>query len=668
MPNDPPFEWDRVQGWTATVLVALAMVTSLALAGVGGAAAAGPAASAADGPAALQDDGDNSTLEPADEIYVSDDGDAVLQYESDATDITTGRFSVDVSAGLLHALAVTETDGEFDGSLDASAVLEPGRLAGNGSLTVARPEGLESLDLQVSGASTTEESALDATMSAAFATSTAPTAQLVSSASTSGEFVTTGSAMTTEGSAEVQLAQPIAPEMYQSFSLSESDGTYTLSGEQDMRVSADQRSAWETRERARQALQAQYAAVAQQLGGEATVTLDSYSFEPVEGGNAYRLDIAFSVEYTGVEDALNRVITQLLASSAQFDLSEAEAGAIADRVAAITIDDISFTLDVGGDSGTVSWSARVENYNELSLAAADLLESMETGEGGFGGVEGASSTLPDPQTIRDRVAALRSTNYTQRVTWTGEVAQPSSERLSVDAELHVASENRAAYVSALQDAGIGTTNVTFDVSARAEGEDVLATASFEMDSHQMLDQGLDSVLNASDSASMSPEAREAIQAFKQAELQRAKFGFSLSDGTGRIEAAAKFEDLSAFRDVLAADGRMPNITGLTGEVADETTSSYIHVRSAVGADASEEDVRALGYVDDDTVVHMPGTYNRTFQGANGSDAREYLGLPSPTPTEGGGGSTGALGPGFGTVAALAALGAAVALLARRRSA
>lgn len=668
MQGDPP---DGPTGWTrgtTTALLAVALVSSLALAGVGVAAGQGTSPPARTGQPALQDDADNTTLSPADEIYVRDDGDAVLVYESDATDVTSGRYTVDVSAGLLHALAVTETDGEFQGSMSASAVLEQSRLAGNGSLTVQRPQSLESLDLQVGATSTHEEASMDATLSAAFATSAAPSTQLLDSAATSGTLVTTGSALATEGTAEVQLGTPLGPSQLHSFTLRESADTYTLEGEQNYVVSSNERRRWATREQARRTLQAMYGAVGEQLGGEASVTLESYSFTERSDGESYRLHVVFTVEYTGIDEGVTRIITQQLANSRQFDLSEQEAAAVAERVAAIRIDHASFTFEQSAESASASWSARVENYNELTLAMADLLEAMETDDG-VGSVPGSvSSFLPEPETMRDRVEARRSTNYTQRVTWSGELAQPTQERTTVEAEVHVATENRAAYVDALQEAGIQVTNVTFDVSARTEGEEVLASAAVEMDRQEMLDQGLDALLNASEGADIDPRARKALEAFKRAELQRARLDFSLEDGTGRIELGAKFEDLSAFRDVLAVSGEAPAITGIVGTVEDETTTSYVHVEGAVSADASEDDVRALAYVDDETVVHMPGTYNRTFPEPNGTEAREYLGLPSPTPSPGDGdGSTGMFGPGFGPVAAMAALGAAVALLARRRS-
>lgn len=648
-----------------TGLVALAVVTSVVLAGVGGAAATQMPDKERDGRVpTLQDEEDNGTLSPADEVYVKDDGDVVLLYESDAEDLTSGHYSVDVSAGLLHALAVTETDDEFNGSASATAVLEQSRLAANGSLTVQRPGGLESLDLQVSGASTTEESTLDATFEAAFATDEAPSTQLVSSASTSGRLVTTGTALTTQGQAEVQFSQQFGEAQLQSFTLRESGDTYTIEAEQDYTVAARQRERWNTSERARQTLRAMYGAVADELGGDVTVTLQAHSFEETDGRD-YRLHLVYTVEYTGIDEGLTRIIGRQLAESRQFDLTREEARAVGQRIADLRVDHVSFTFDQSPQSASLTWSARIENYNEIALAMADVIEAIETGEDGGEDMAALNSFLPDPEKIRDRVEARRETNLTQRITWSGELNQPSRQRTTLSAELHVDTENRAAYVDAIQERGIKTTNLTFDLSARTEGEEVLASASVEMDRRRMLDEGINVVLNATAASDMNPRARRALEAFQRAELQRAKMDFSLEDDTARIELGAKFEDLSAFRDVVVASGEAPAITGVAGEVDGETTTSYVHVEGAVSADASESDVRALAYVDDETVVHMPGTYNRTFPQPNSSAAREYLGLPSPTPTPGG--PTGGLAPGFGPVVALVAMAAAVALLARRRS-
>lgn len=671
MPTSPPRGHDRWTGWVATVVIAIALVTSVALAGTGAAApSAPPAASDPARSLSLQDEADNGTLSPADEVFVRDDGDLVLLYESDATDITSGQFSVDVSAGLLHALVVTKAGEGFEGSASASAVLEQSRLAANGSLTVQRPDSLESLDLQVSGASTAEKSSLDATLSAAFATSTAPSTRLVESATTSGRLVTTGTALTTQGQADVKFAQRFGTPQLQSFTLAESGGTYTIEATQDYTVDEDQRRRWNTSERAKQTLRGMYGTVAAQLGGDVSVTLQDHSFERTSAEGTYRLHLEYTVEYTGIDRGLTRIITQQLSTTRMLDLSKSEARAVAERVAKVRIDHVSFTFDQGTDAASLTWSARIENYNEISLAVADVVEAAQKGDGGPARSPLLSSFLPEPQTIRDRVDARRSTNLTQRITWSGELAHPSRQRTTLNAELHVDTENRAAYVDALQKKGMKITNVTFALSARTDGEEILASASFEMDRRKMLDEGINALLNVSEATGTDSQASEALEAFKRAELQRAQLDFSLEEGTARIEVGAKFEDLSAFRDVIGASGQAPAITGVSGQVEGETTTAYVHIKGAVSGNASESDVRGLAYVDDETVVHMPGTYNRTFPQPNSSAARAYLGIPSPTPspTEGGDGGAGAFGPGFGPVVALAAIGAAVALLARRRGA
>jgi PGF-CTERM protein len=92
----------------------------------------------------------------------------------------------------------------------------------------------------------------------------------------------------------------------------------------------------------------------------------------------------------------------------------------------------------------------------------------------------------------------------------------------------------------------------------------------------------------------------------------------------------------------------------------------------VSADATESDVRKLGPVGENTTVHLPGTYDRSFPETDVQGAYEYLGIQQePTPAGDGSGSgsgasdTNAGGPGFGLgVTLLALLG--VALLAARR--
>lgn len=116
-------------------------------------------------------------------------------------------------------------------------------------------------------------------------------------------------------------------------------------------------------------------------------------------------------------------------------------------------------------------------------------------------------------------------------------------------------------------------------------------------------------------------------------------------------------------------GRPSEITTVVGDVRtwDRSGRRVPGEPSEIGRTiASGSDVRALGPVGEDTDVHLPGTYNRSFPETNVTRAYEYLNVErTGTP----GRDSGPLGQrGFGLGAGLAAvamLGAA-RLASRRR--
>lgn len=628
-------------------VVAALLVLSAALAGVGGVAAA-PADDHHRSLAQEDDPDGNRTLDPADEAYVYGNGTAVLVYESDAEDLRKGEFGLDVSRGLFHTLAVTETDGEFNGSLAATAVLEQDRLLANASMTANKPRTLRSLSVDVTGEATDEASSMDATVAATVVSERSGSLRLVESAETSGRVVTTGEAFATSGSASVALASSLGEPAHHEFSLTEGERGYTLTASQNYTVSPHARDRWNTSERATASLDAMYGAVARRLGGRADVTLASYSF--TEAGSGYRLDVAYTVEYTGVDEGLSRTVAQSLVSSEEYDLTRAEARKVGDSVAAIRVDHVDVSFDRTAAGADASWDARVENYDEAVLSFVEVARSME----------GPSAGL---DRARRQFEARQAANLTRTFTWSASLTKPSRPELKLTAEFHADTENWAAYRDALAERGIDPASVTYELHARTEGEQVTATARFEVRREGLVDDAVGVLLNASNDTGdgLDPQTREALEAFRRAELRRARMDVSLDEGTGTIEVGAKFDDLSAFRDVLAASGDAPAVTAVAGEVRNETTKSYVYVEG-LPENATESELRSLSYVGEDTVLHMPGTFDRSFPRPDDEAARDYLGL-SPTPTPAPGGGTDAGGPGFGVAVGLAAV--AAALLARR---
>jgi len=108
-------------------------------------------------------------LGEADEIYVDDNGDAVLVMADDPPDSEANlEFDVDVGSGILYGLvtAPVEDTGNVSGALTAAVSDEA--FAAEGNLSAPRPDALESLELDVESVTNDQQSAFDGTLSTTF--------------------------------------------------------------------------------------------------------------------------------------------------------------------------------------------------------------------------------------------------------------------------------------------------------------------------------------------------------------------------------------------------------------------------------------------------------------------------------------------------------------------
>lgn len=621
------------------VLLAVLVVTSVAVASVAGTTAA------------QSDDGDGD-LPEADDAYVTEEGDVVLAYANDSEG-TQVDFGLDVSQSVFHALVVTNaTNTETTGS--ATAVLDPDGVAANGSLFAPRPDELSSLTVDVTGARTDEEANLDASLDATLA-GEAPATGLVTGAEASGTVEVAPSTFTASGQVDADLRTPLGPPQHQSFSLRETADGYTLDAAQDFTVSEYAADRWNTRSRAKKNLEAQYGALARSLGGTSEVTVESYSFTNTSTGG--RLDVEFTVRYEGVDEGLSRTIASTLSDSEQYDLSDAEARQVADAVATVHVDEVSLTFDQRTDAVSASFTAALSDYESAVRAAFTVANSVDTGED----VEVAEQLDRLERTFEAR----QESGLVERFGVDASVDSPQEAPTTVAASVTYRTENWAAYREALRERGIDPASTEFELHARTEGEEIVAEGSLTVQKDGLLADASNALLNATDEE--DTEARRFLRAFQDAELRKARMDVSLADEEVRVEAGAAFRNLTSLRDAIqASTGSDLQIASAVGRTEGGQVETYVTLEGAVGSDASESDVRALGPVGDDTEVHLPGTYDRSFPETNVSQAYEYLGVErTETPGDGGG----PLGqPGFGLGAGLAAvalLGAAL-LAARTR--
>ncbi|WP_254832159.1 PGF-CTERM sorting domain-containing protein [Haloglomus salinum] len=671
--------WRRV----VVALVALLMVSSMAIG-----AGAGAAVAAADDPAqqSLQEDDDstgNQTLDVADEIYVKENGDAILYYEDETeqetgteSELTNGEYGLHVGQGIFYGLIVSDLEETPNATGSAQAVLEPGALTAEGELTTVRPQAIEDLSLTVDAVRTQENNRFDADGRVAVATRSAPSLRLVESADTSLEATVAPNSFDATGSLNAQTSTQLGQPMSGSFELVEGEGTYTLEAAQNQTIREFSKDQWDTEERARQTIRQRYASVAEQLGGSATVTLNSYAFANASQRGVYRLDVDYTVEYEGVDEGLERQAAAYLANSEQFNLSREAASGIAANVTQLEIERIAADFRMQAQSVEGSFDFQLENYNDALLAGLDAAAAYSPPE------QEVPPVQPDQlETLRAQIEAQQAADLTRTYSLSASHTLESSSLAVIELQAQSRTENWGAYVSELQSRDIPVANQEFSLAADTSGDQIVANGSLSVEQEDLVDTAVDQFLNATETQNATDEdveqARQFVRAFREAGFQKARTDVSVSEGNVTFEAGAKFEDMAAFRDVLQQSGRLDlsvsQVVGRSNESG--SLNQYVYVTGAVEAGAGESAVRELSVVDEDTTVNMPGSYDRSFPEMETERAYDYLGLeaPTPTPTAGGGdggdggdGGTSSDGqPGFGAVAALVALVAA-ALLARRQ--
>jgi PGF-CTERM protein len=640
----------------AAVLVAAVVVLSTVVAGVavvGAQDAGGASGTNATGVT----NGTDVDLPPADDVYVKENGDAVLAYQSETSNGRT-NFGLNVTKGLFHALVVTDLNGTSNVTGNATAILTGDNFTGNGSLAVPRPEALSNLSVNVTGTQTNENARSDATVSATLKPTNARTisALPVTSAQTSGNVTISASNFSAAAEAHAKLSRPLGQPQHQEFRISEQGSSYTLNASQEYTVSSFATQQWSSRQRAKQTLRQRYVAIAERLGGRADLTLESYSFTKQRSGS--RLDIEYSVTYHGIERALTNQLTTRLTASRNIDLNQSEANTISQQLRNLTVQEVYARYDQRRRSIDAAMRVNLKNYDGAVLAALKVgqsvnMEAMGAANASAGLQSNISASLDQ---YRKRFKARQAADLVQRYTFAANVSKQSNRAITVNAELHSRTKNWSQYIQELQDRGIKTSNVHYELHATTEGERVNVTAAVEVSGENFLRRASNQLLNTT--AGGETSTRKYVKAFREAGFRKARMDLSLHNGRMRVEAGAAFQNMTALRDALATTEQGRNFQSAVGRTENGTTKSYVRLTGAVPANATEEDVRQLPSVTDDTAIHMPNTWNKTFPTTNTTRAKNYLGLT--------GTASGLTGPGFGIAVAVVALLAAALVAVRRR--
>jgi PGF-CTERM protein len=641
----------------AVLLVAILVVTP---AGAGAALATqtGETGASAPQPADLDAPENESDVEPADTIYVTEDGDAILEYtEESASTSTTTQAGLNVSENLLHLLVVNETDTEGTGSLTAQ--LTRSRFATNGSFAFQKPDTLETMSFEATAAQTDEQSTASMSLDATFTPENVSASGDVSvttegQARVSADTYSYSGTVTATGEAATATSQQDA-----SVTLEETADGYRLQVDRTRTVYRWAKASWDTKANATESLRSQYGSLASGLDGESAVTLESYSFSEVEDGY-YEVDLAYTVEYSGIQAAVTDRLTQSLAESENLTLSESEARTISERVQQVDIDRIHVAATTEGDTAELAWDVQIENYDELTYAILDVAESAKELD------EDMQAQLDE---ARAKLEAREEAGLVRTVSWSGELAG-DGETVSASFEMTSATENWEAYVAALDERGIDRSEVTYSITANTEGDQIVAEGELTVQDEQLVEQLTSSSL---DSAEGDSEGMETVRAFQDAGFENAKVDVSMADGEVSFRAAAQFDDIAAFREVVdeTYGGQVESIATRGG---DGSSTTYVRVQGLAGENPSKEEIRSMAVADEDTTIKLPGEWDRTFPAMDVESVESFLGIEQKEPDETGNqtattattGSSDSGGlPGFGVPAALLALLGA-AFVARRR--
>ena len=534
-----------------------------------------------------------SESEIADEAYVNSDGDAVLVYEEDVSESGTGEFGVDVSEGVVYALLTDDLEEDVSAAFDLWA--DPSSINSSTAITADRPDEITDFSMNVSGAYTDEEASFETDTQLTVDASEQPAAMYLDEATTSGSIESSADHISTSGEYAFGMNLPqSSPTETVDLSVSGTDGDYSLEVHQKKALSPMEVDRWENKKAAKKTLEQQFDVAAGDLGGESTVTIDEYALEEEYGEQV--LDIQYSVEYTDL-DAFASVVAAEMANDPQVNLTQDEAEAYLDSVFGVEINTIELSHSQTDTSVTGEWNADVRNLAPVAENTITLFESIEDEElEEFGVTEDLQAQL-DAQTESDLV---RTTE------WDAELAPNDDETLTLTASISGDSENWETYVDELEERGIERqANLTFEGHGETVDDEIEFELAVDVSQNDLFDTGLAALTQQLENDStVSEEDLEVWQALDDAGFQVAGLDVDASGETTTVTAGAKFDNFTAFQEIIEDEFDGVSVSHIYGEMDDETETRYVYADGLVDADPSEDDVRETALVDSETAIHL----------------------------------------------------------------
>lgn len=550
------------------------------------------------------EDIDPADVEPADEIYLTDSGEAVLVYTEGSDDaVTEAEFGADISAGLVDALVSTEADEDVTGEI--GMILEPDRFSGSGDLMIDHPEDLGMGYLQASGERTAENSQFDAEAEITLQDEQEAYPGFV----TTGEFTVAPDQFELDAAFETTDGALTASE-------EEHDSSYALNitqtGEdflvevtQEQPVAVEEAHKWNTEENATETLEAQTNETAQMLGGDATVEIVDYAYE--DGEDIDRLKVAYTTTMTGVIDGMVTTIEEDLAEDPTLDLSEEEAATIAEHLRDITLDELTIVYEQHASAVEASGSLSVSGYEEAFLAYLDEADSEQT--------------LGDLQHVLE---AQSEADLRQTVSWQASL-ENGDETAVFEAVLSYDTENWEAYIDATDERGLEhDTAYAFDLEAETDGHATDITADVTVNREDLIDDVVDELTGGSDETERDDTMLAFVRSLENSEVEVAKGDLLFGEDTVDMRLAAQVDGLEEANPLPDTLSDQASLTEVFSEHEDETAITYATID--IG-DATTSDLSSAGLADHGTVIHEPGAWDPDDLPAyDAADTAAYLGV------------------------------------------
>jgi len=625
----------------AVVVVANVLAATLAVGVVGAAAPGGDARTTADDP------------RPADAVYVTEDGDGILEYRASVPDATTtATTGLTVSEETLRLLLVEDggVEDQLAGGVDAT--LTPTRLLTETSLSGEDVGDLRALSFASAAGQSDDRSRANLSLSATLDADDPPGGAVSTTGNVSvgpDEYAYESEVVAAEGTGVAEATDGNA-----SVALEETAEGYRLSVDRVRTIPDDRRDGWATREDATATLSDRFDAIAADLDGESDLRVERYDTARAADGSL-RVAVAYTVTYTGVEATLSERLAGSLAADRDLDLSPETTDAVAGRIADVEFDRIQAGVETGEDGAVVRWSVRLGEYAALPDAVLSVAEAQD------GLSEAAREEL---STYRDRLDARAETGLARTVAWEGSVS-PAGDGTAVSLSVASDTEGWSAYAAALSDRGIGPVTFGYDVAARTVDGRIAADARLTVEDGAVVDRvtrtGLDGLDRAGRLSSLAG-------AFRSAGFDRANLDVSMGGGSLTASGSARFSNLSAFSPLVEATVGT-QVDGVAARALGDVRTRYVRVQGLADADPTRDEIRALPIADADTTIKLPGEWDRAFPDSMAvRSAETMLGIERttarPATTDGGSGGGGL--PGFGPLLALAAFVALIGGLAARR--